>query len=279
MLIALVWVSASACSDSPAPRPKSSITMKKPPLGAAAGDAGDDASSAASQSASFDAAVGGDSGRGRTLVDAGTVDGAASTARNDAETSKQADSGDAAAPRDRGPYLTSGAWHGYLWIAQHGAGTTVAATNFAVATFDAPVCISGTVPASSDSSDNAMLGVNLNQTQNADLAIQTVVPTRDGVEVDVLNRVGSPLRVQVQGLDGATNAQARWCAAVRGDGGFIPWSRFNTACWDDSGAAYQREPISAAMLLVPGTTDASTPFDFCLSGLAEVETPSPDAGM
>jgi hypothetical protein len=183
-------------------------------------------------------------------------------------------------PVERGPYFVSGSWHGYFWLAQHGAGTTVTATNFDTEQFGAPICIQGLVAATADNSGNAILGVNVNQDNSADMNVQTVSPALDGIRVALTNHGGSVVRLQVQALDGATNERARWCAEVNGSGGFIPWSAFNTACWDGSGMPYQREPISGAMLLIPGATKAQTTFDVCLAALAETTAPAsqPAAG-
>src|SRR6185369_15573348 len=86
------------------------------------------------------------------------------------------------------------------------------------------------------------------------------------------------LRVQVQGPNGATDANDRWCAPLFGSGGFIPWDAFNTKCWDGSGTKYAGQPLTAAMILVPGST-AAVPFDFCLDDLREADAPGGDAGM
>jgi hypothetical protein len=123
-----------------------------------------------------------------------------------------------------------------------------------------------------------MLGVNLNQAQTIDALPQTIAPSESGIRVEVTNNSGSPLRVQVQALDGATNDQARWCAVVSGSGGLIHWSQFNTSCWDGAGTAYRRQPISAAMLLVPGSSNAAVPYDVCFRRLAEADAPMPVAG-
>jgi len=184
-----------------------------------------------------------------------------------------------ARPLDRGPYFASGAWHGYFWIAQHGAGTTVAPTGFDAAMFATPICIRGTVVATADDSGNAILGVNLNQSNTSDMTVQSVAPAADGVSLAITNAAGSPVRVQVQALDGSTNERARWCANLTGSGGFVPWTAFNTACWDGTGAPYRGEPLSGAMLLVPGARSAPTPFDVCIVSLAEARAPAaPAAG-
>ena len=175
---------------------------------------------------------------------------------------------------ERGPYFTSGQWHGYFWTAHHADGTTLRATNFATARFDAPICIQGMVAPTPDSTGNAILGANLNQAEGGEMAVQTIAPSLDGIQIDLNNRAGSELRVQIQALDGSTNDRARWCAVVRGPGGFIPWASFTTSCWTGGGTPYQREPISGAMLLVPGTTGAAVPYEVCLNALREAKAPA-----
>jgi len=174
----------------------------------------------------------------------------------------------------RGPYFTSGQWHGFFWIAHHGAGTTVTATSFMHTSFEPPLCIRGSVVPTPDNTSNAMLGVNLNQPDTQDMTVQTIAPSADGLLLDVKNNAGSALRVQIQALDGAVNDQARWCAPVSGSGGFIPWTAFNTACWDNSGAPYRLQPISGAMLLVPGSPSESVTYDVCLNALSEASAPA-----
>lgn len=208
-------------------------------------------------------------------VDAGAADGG----ETEVEIAAPSDAGDGAATEnpdpggapDRGPYFDSDAWRGYLWTAYHGEGTTLTSTNFSAAKFEAPVCIKGLVAATPDSSGNAMLGLNVDQAHRGDAPTHTVVPSHEGVSVDVTNPGASPLRIQVHAPDGATNGEGRWCAMVTGAGGFIPWTQFNTACWDRSGKPYAREPISAALLLVPGNTAMPMPYEVCLLGLSEAD--------
>lgn len=174
-----------------------------------------------------------------------------------------------------GPYFTSGNLRGYVWLAQTGAGTSLRVTGYDTAEFTAPVCIRGSVAATPDYSGNAMLGFNLNQPADGELA--TFTPTLAGLQLNVTNLGASPLRIQIQAQDGATNDQGRWCAVVNGSGGFIPWTDFNTACWDGSGAAYARQPIVSAILLIPGTTDVAIPYDVCLNELAQTDASGDDA--
>jgi hypothetical protein len=174
-----------------------------------------------------------------------------------------------------GPYLTSGNLKGYTWVAQAGAGTTLTATGLTAAQFSAPICIQGSVAATPDNSGSAMVGLNLNQALGGEPMAFT--PTLAGLQVGVTNRAGSPLRIQLQTGDGS----GLWCAQVTGAGGFIPWTAFNTACWDGSGAAYALQPISLAFISVPGTTMTVVPYDFCLSSITEANPPAaapPTAG-
>jgi hypothetical protein len=134
-----------------------------------------------------------------------------------------------------------------------------------------PRCVKGSVAATMDYSWTAILGFNIGQGSGSNSA-GTVTPTKAGVTVDVKRNVESPLRVQVTSGDGAS--QMRWCATLVGNGGFIPWANFNTMCWDGTGTAYNKEPIAAVMLLVPGTNMAAVPFDFCVNSIAEADAPA-----
>jgi cellulose 1,4-beta-cellobiosidase len=132
-----------------------------------------------------------------------------------------------------------------------------------------PRCIKGSVAATMDYSGIALIGLNLNQAQSTGAPLMTVVPKRGGLDVAVTNNASSPLRIQVQGPNGETDANDRWCAVLSGSGGFVPWSMFNTACWDGSGMPYAMQPLAAAVVLVPGDMASAIAFDFCLNSLAE----------
>jgi hypothetical protein len=167
---------------------------------------------------------------------------------------------------DSGNYFVSGAWHGYVFTAAQGMGTTVTPMDFSMQTTGMPRCIKGSVAAASDYSGVALLGVNLNDDGSTK---GTVTPTKAGVMIEVKNNAGSPLRFQVETPAGG--ADGRFCAVISGTGGFIPWSSLNTACWDNSGKAYNNEPIASAMVQVPGTNMAAVAYDFCLVSLSEAD--------
>jgi hypothetical protein len=174
---------------------------------------------------------------------------------------------------DAGGYVTTGTWHGYAWTTTAGTTTTIIPSDFSTLAAGDPLCASGTVGAQADFGGVGVLGVNLNQAAEASSPTLAVTPTMAGITVQIDNRGGSPLRVQLQGPDGATSATDRWCAPIMAPGGFIPWSSFNTKCWDGTGTAYSRQPLVSASVIVPGTATTAVPFNYCLNGLAESNAP------
>ena len=174
---------------------------------------------------------------------------------------------DAGVP-EQGPHLKTATLQGHMWLAYSGAGTTLTATGFDTAVVSEPVCIQGSVAATPDYNSNAALGLNLNQPPNG--VPMPFTPTLAGLQLDVTNRAGSPLRVLIQAQDGT----GLWCANVNGSGGFIAWTDFNTACWDGSGTAYANQPLAVASVQVPGGIDAAIPYDFCLNTLSEIAAPA-----
>jgi hypothetical protein len=193
----------------------------------------------------------------------------ASTAAGTGVTPGAAGSGPGGVP-DAGEYFSSGSWHGYVWTSAQGTGSTIMPMDFKAQATGMPRCVKGSVAPAADYSGTAMLGFNLNQPSGSS-ALMTVTPTKAGVMLDVKNNGSSPLRFQVTAGEGAS--QQRWCASITGSGGFIPWTSLNTACWDGTGMAYNKEPISAAMVLVPGTNAAAVTYDFCVNSLIEADGP------
>lgn len=181
---------------------------------------------------------------------------------SDSSSSGSADAGDARNDEDYGNAFSSGEWRGYFWTNAQGAGTTISPRDFSAQTSGMPRCVSGSVGVTTDNTGIAILGANLKEDATGKMS---VTPTKQGVTVFVMNNAGSPLLFQVEGPDG------RWCTYLNGGGGFMPWEKLNTACWDDSGSAYDREPIHAAALIVPGNSSAPVAFDFCLLRLEEAD--------
>jgi hypothetical protein len=182
-----------------------------------------------------------------------------------------------------GGYVTSGSWHGFAWTAADGTGSTITPKDFSGTAAGQALCVSGSVAGLADYSGVASLGVNLNQADTTNAATATVTPTLDGITVNITNSGQSPLRLQIQGPTGATDATDRWCAVLSGSGGFIPWSTFNTECWSGGGTAYDgKEPLTSLSVVVPGAASGATPYSFCLNSFAATAKGSggsvPDAG-
>jgi hypothetical protein len=171
-----------------------------------------------------------------------------------------------------GGYVQSSTYKGYAWTGTENPtkGSTITPPNFETVTTASQLCVSGSVAADASYGGVAMLGVNLNQATTGGTGSElTYTPPAGGsVTVSVTNTGGSPLRVQIQGAGGATDANQRWCATLTGTGATIALSSFNTQCWEGgAGVAYAGQPLQALMILVPGGNATATSFNFCLNSL------------
>jgi hypothetical protein len=167
-------------------------------------------------------------------------------------------------------YYTSGPWAGYAWTATSGTGTTISPADFSAHIAGTPFCTLGIVAATGD----YMLGFNLNQAPDSAL-LGTWTPasiTYGGVQISITNTSGSSLRVQIDGPNGSTDANDRWCANITGSGAVIPWGAFNTACWDDSGTFYAGQPLVSVRLLVLTPNDTPVRFSFCVDNITPAGT-------
>jgi hypothetical protein len=175
-----------------------------------------------------------------------------------------------------GGYFTSGAWSGYAFTATNVAGTTITPTTFETLPRGEPFCVSGSVAADPLFQGVSLLGFNINQAQQAAEgetapAIGTATPQGTGIAVSFTKTVASTLRIQIQGPNGETDANDRWCYEIPGTAGpaFAPYAEFNTACWDGTGTAYTGQPIAAVLFSVPGDDTAATPYGYCVDGFAD----------
>jgi hypothetical protein len=186
-----------------------------------------------------------------------------------------------------GGYFQSGSWHGYAWTGDDALniGTTRSVQNFTDLPAGSPFCLQGTVGPDPDTDGPtgpagyrgvALLGFNIAQEEFAAVegqepAIGTIVPSGMGVAVNYTKTAGQTLRIQLQG----TQAGQQWCAeltAVQGPA-FIPYGTFRTQCWLAAGAAgsvaYNREPLSAVVMTVPGDDADPVPYNVCIAGFAD----------
>lgn len=262
--LAIASLLIAACS-SPAPSAMNPSTVNPPNATPSAGNTANPAPGSAGHTGA--APSGTQAGRGTVSTTGGT----SATPSSTAGTSSGASGGTGAAPAansgamDKGNYFVSGAWQGYVWTSVMGTGSTISPMDFAMQTTGMPRCVKGSVAASTDYSGIAILGFNINEGPGSSTA--GIKPTKTGIMVDVKMNTMSPLRIQAKSGDGTTT----WCASLTASGGFVPWSSLNTMCWDGTGKAYNNEPITGLMVLVPGGNMAAVPFDFCVNSLAEAD--------
>lgn len=168
----------------------------------------------------------------------------------------------------KAPIAGGGCWHGYAFAGADTASTAMP-TSFAMCGAGCMLRFSGSVAASATFSGTAYLGFNVGQAANGTSG--TVVPAGAGLTVNFTNTGGSPLRVQIQGPTGDTVATDRWCADLVGAAGpvTVPYTTFNTMCWDNSGTAYAKQPIKAIQLVIPGSDMEAVPFDVTLTSVTE----------
>jgi hypothetical protein len=154
---------------------------------------------------------------------------------------------------------TTGCWNGYA-SAGGDVGTMVTPTMFAACGAGCMLRTSGTLGPANEANSYAgfaFLGFNVNQPTGSS-TFSTIAPTGSSLVITYTKTAGpATIRVQLQG--GAT----RWCANLTASPATIPYAMFNTACWDNSGAPYAKEPIDAVQLVAPGG-EAAQPIDMTL---------------
>jgi hypothetical protein len=171
-----------------------------------------------------------------------------------------------------GSYYVGGVWSGYMWDSATGTGSTITPADFTSHAPGTAFCVSGSVGPMADYSGVALLGFNINQAKDS-TTLGTWMPasiSSGGVTVSVSNNGTSVLRVQIQGPNGSTDATDRWCATMItfNQTVTIPWSSFNTSCWDGLGTRYAGQPLQAVMILVPGDNLYTVPYSFCLNSFS-----------
>ena len=194
--------------------------------------------------------------------------------------------------------VTSANWHGCVWTGVDstvvGSTTSILPQDFTTASTEGgPYEVSGTV--FNDYNAVAMIGFNLNESidsskgatqckynKAAALAagppVATVPSSATGIAINWSAKIApvTSFRIQIQGVKGATDPTARWCATITDASGpsFVKLSDFYPSCWyvgvagQNPGTAYAGQPIDAVVFLVPGTTTAKAPFDFTIVGFA-----------
>ena len=201
--------------------------------------------------------------------------------------------------------VTSANWHGCVWtgvdcksncsagiVAVPNSTTSITPLDFTAATTEGgPYEVTGTV--FNDYNSVALLGFDLTDTPSGDTQQCSSAkrnPAADGppaiampsgatgIAINWSAKIApvTSFRIQIQGVKGATDPTARWCATITDASGpsFVKLSDFYPSCWyvgvagQNPGTAYAGQPIDAVVFLVPGTTTAKAPFDFTIVGFA-----------
>jgi len=177
-------------------------------------------------------------------------------------------------------YYESNSWHGFV-------GTLVAYGDIDPPSFDdtlaPPYCVSGSLDPNAGNAGIAGWTWNINQPSTCSgtdcvPTASTQVPTSEGLVLRLDNPGNSPLRVQIDGPNGAQDPSQRWCADISGQDGvlYIPWEEFNTECWEGgSGQAYAKSELARVNVLVPGpgSGDPARSFEYCVEIVGESDSP------
>ncbi len=204
-------------------------------------------------------------------------------------------------------YWTYKDWHGCVWTGVDTVTTdpksTITPQDFTMVAAGGPYHVTGTVGHEAMFQGVALLGFNLNQPAEGTSCVYNpaaatakgppavTFPTGPtGIAVNFSKTDTGVVRIQMQGENGATDENDRWCytlTAVQGKD-FAPFDRFYTKCWNDTpnatespGNKYKGEPISAVVFSVPGDSKNDLKFDFTVNGFAlgTSADDAPDGGM
>jgi hypothetical protein len=173
-------------------------------------------------------------------------------------------------------YVTSGAWHGYAYTGFFPTATTTVSISPACKLITDPcfetsgsrLCVNGRVPGDATGQSGAFVGFNVNQVNTVGAAALSVVTSGAGLSVSVTGTPASGLRVT---LAADSAGAVTYCANLPlGGTGTIPWSQFNTACWEPATGVYfsAGKSIVAVQITIPSAA-TSTSFDFCLTNAAQ----------
>jgi hypothetical protein len=152
--------------------------------------------------------------------------------------------------------VASGCWHGHAY-AGGDTGSTIMPQSFAMCGANCMLRASGTLgPANAANSYAGLMFIGFNIDQPAGSStVGARAPTGTNLIITYTKAVG-PATLRVQLDDGAT----RWCANLTASPAMIPYTMFNTACWDNTGTAYAKQPVRSVLLVVSGIETAQ-PID------------------
>lgn len=181
-------------------------------------------------------------------------------------------------------YFANGVFAGscFNWLANATSASSITpdcTTGGPCYTGQSNICAQGTLEADTTYAATAGMGCALNQAPEANAPTADFTPTGDGLYVQLTGNTNG-LRVQIRALGGDVDENKRWCAPVPPGGtGKIPWTTFNTKCWNNSGNYFSPgTPIRWIEITDPSSNTATTPIDFCLVNAVPYVN-STDAGL
>jgi len=208
----------------------------------------------------------GTTGSGNTVGTAGTTGSAGSVGTTCPTTFMIASNGWAQAPGASGS-----CWHCFAF-AGGDAGSTITPKDFSACGAGCMLKMSGTVgPATAANSyaGTAFVGFSVGQDPSG-TPPATITPKGSSVTVTFTATTGGlPLRLQL-GAD--MTGAVFWCYTIASPAAgtvTVPYAMFNKACWDNSGAAYAKEPIMSMELSVPGGAMATSGVSVTITGVKE----------
>ena len=125
----------------------------------------------------------------------------------------------------------------------------------------------GTVGPSTTANGNAglaYLGFTIAQDRGSSTAA-TVTPTGTSLTFTFSATTGGlPIRAEVY------SSSMLWCYTISTPSPVtIPYSSFNTHCWDNTGTSYAKQPIENVQLVVPGGATATPNVSVTLVSIKE----------
>jgi hypothetical protein len=152
-------------------------------------------------------------------------------------------------------------WNGYSYVGTTGVVNDLTPTDFDSCETSCSLCASGSLDADDTYQAAVYFGFAVAQERGDATPEGFQAPLASPLTVSYTNPGGSELRIELVG------SSQRWCRTVSPSSSSgtltLPFSSFQTECWDTLGDPYDGEPLRAVQLVVPSRAVA-TPFSACL---------------
>lgn len=151
-------------------------------------------------------------------------------------------------------------WHGYAFSGKSSA-SSLSPTTWSNCGPDCQLAVVGTL--SGSSSAYGYLGFYLNQAPGS-ASEDPVTPTGTGIKIThtYTSVLKAYLELHVSGTE-------VYCVELPASGTTVPYASFKTACWDQTGTTYAKQPLSAIEVSIEGN-DSPADFDLHITSIAEL---------